>query len=277
MSSRHKILTFKKQVMHHSQKYTVVLFLVLTAFLQCRAQSDKPIIKLTYESSPVSQYFAEEHLKSTPTKASLYEFFNGITDHYSLYVKLEDRSSIYVLDSTTQVRPRGYERTRAALLDTTFFTLKSAENKTFKHEWIMNQIFYSEGEVGDIDWKLLPEQRVIDGLECYKAISENYPMLTVWYTKEVPVSNGPSIYQGLPGLIVYAEDYFRTIKLVKIEYVDNKDGFDELYSSKMNKFSKEKQEGEHYIIEPILLIKKGDLAKSSYKYFHKKPYRRDVD
>lgn len=256
-----------------------ILLISNLVFNGAYSQSEiKSVIKITYTSTPVSQYkMTEDNLKSSPNKASLYEFFNGITDHYSLYIKLEDRSSVYVLDSTSQIRPRGYERIRAALSDTVLFTIKSPKEKIFKHEWIMNQTFFSEGKVGDIEWKLKPEQRVIDGLECKKAISENYPMLTVWYTKEIPVSNGPSIYQGLPGLIVYAEDYFRTIKLSKVEYLNNKNGFDKLYNLKMDKFNSEKTEGDQYIKEPILLIKKGDLAKGTYKFFHKKPYRREID
>ena len=265
----------------HRYALNFYLFFILSLFFTnaySQLENTQSIVKISYKSNPISQYrILEDDLKSTATKASYAEFLNGITDHYSLYINLKNRSSIYVLDSTTQIKPRGYDRIRAALLDTVFFALKSPEKKTYKHEWIMNQIFFSEGEVGDIKWQLQPEQRTIDGLECNKAISLNYPMLTVWYTKEIPVSNGPSIYQGLPGLIVYAEDYFRTIKLSKVEYLDNKEVFEKLYAAKMEKFKSEKSKGDDYIKEPILLIKKGDLAKGSYKYFHKKPYRREVD
>lgn len=246
---------------------------------QYRQTKSKQIIKLTYTSSPVSQYrMTESYMKSSPTRASVYDFMKGITDHYSLYINLKDRSSIYVLDSTEQVRPMGWEspNSRAALSDTVLFTLKTPKNITFKHEWVMNQTFYTEGKVGDIIWELTNEERVIDGLNCVKAISgkNNYPMLTVWYTKDLPVSNGPSIYQGLPGLVVRAEDYFRTIQLSKIEYTDDVSEFKKLYDSKYNVFTEEKNRKKHYDIEPILLIKKGDLARGSYEYFHKKPYKR---
>ncbi len=239
----------------------------------------KQIIKLTYISSPISQYrMTESDMKSSPTRASIYDFMKGITDYYSLYINLEDRSSVYVLDSTVQVRPLGWEnpKTRAALSDTVLLALKTPKNITLKHEWVMNQTFFTEGKVGDIKWELTSEKKVIDGLNCVKAITEenSYPMLTVWYTKDLPVSNGPSIYQGLPGLVVRAEDYFRTIQLLNIEYIDDVSGFKKLYESKYNVFTKEKTRKKHYGIEPILLIKKGDLARGSYEYFHKKSYKR---
>ncbi|SFB80744.1 GLPGLI family protein [Flagellimonas taeanensis] len=256
-----------------------ILFLFSNAITGWGQLENKQIVKLTYTSSPISQYtMTESDMSSTPTKASIYEFMKGITDYYSLYINLEDRSSVYVLDSTVQVRPIGWEnpKTRAALADTVLFTLKTPKNITFKHEWIMNQTFYTEGKVGDIGWELTNEEKTIDGLKCLKAVTEEngYPMLTVWYTKELPVSNGPSIYQGLPGLVVRAEDYFRTIQLLKIAYTDDVEGYRELYESKYEVFNKEKERKKHYEIEPILLIKKGDLAKGNYEYFHKKPYKR---
>lgn len=240
---------------------------------------NKQIVKLTYTSSPISQYtMTESDMSSTPTKASIYDFMKGITDYYSLYINLEDRSSVYILDSTAQVRPMGWKnpKTRAALSDTVLFALKTSKNITFKYEWIMNQKFFTEGKIGDIEWELINEEKVIDGLNCIKAVTEenSYPMLTVWYTKDLPVSNGPSIYQGLPGLVVRAEDYFRIIQLLKIEYTDDVNGFRTLYETKYDVFTKEKERKKYYAKEPILLIKKGDLAKGNYEYFHKKPYKR---
>lgn len=251
------------------------LFIIIAYTGSIAQQTDMPIVKVTYTSSPISQYnMTEKHMRETSTKASLYKFMQGITDYYSLYINLKDRSSLYVLDSTEQVRPRGWEdpSTTTALADTVLFSIKTPKNVTFKHEWIMNQTFFSEGQVGDIEWEITNEERIINGLKCLKAIAENYPMLSVWYTKEIPVSNGPSIYQGLPGLVVYAEDFFRTIQISKIEYSNDVEAFKKLYETKYQEFQKEKQR--HYAKEPILLIKKGDLAKALYEHFYGKPYKK---
>ena len=256
----------------------LILFLNTSSYAQHINEDEKKIIKVIYESSPVSQYnMTEDRMQSTPSKSSFYEFMKGITDFYSLYINLEDRSSVYVLDSTVQNRPRGWENpsTTAALSDTVLFSIKSPKKETFKHEWIMNQTFYTEGEVGDLKWELTDDEKTIDGLKCYKAFSENYPMLTVWYTKEIPVSNGPSIYHGLPGLIVLAEDHFRTIQISNISYNNDIKNFRKLYKEKLQKFKAEKIKGNNYDLEPILIIKKGDLAKSRYRRYFDKPYRKD--
>ncbi|KXX72613.1 GLPGLI family protein [Flammeovirga sp. SJP92] len=260
-------------------KRSLIPFFLLFTTITVWGQSKKnEVVKVTYTSSPISQYrMTEDQMVSTPSKASTYEFMKGITDYYSLYINLEDYSSVYILDSTVQVRPLGWEnpRIRASLVDTVLFTLKTPLQKTLKHEWIMNQTFFSEGEVGNIEWELTNEEKKINGLNCKKAKSKakNYPMLIVWYTKDIPISNGPSVYQGLPGLIILAEDYFRTIKLHSIEYTEEKEAFKTLYSSKLDHFEREKEQGKHYDKEPILLIKKGDLARSLYEHNHKKPYK----
>lgn len=238
------------------------------------AQSENRILKLSYTNSPVSSHRMTDYdMKSTPTMASDYDFRRGIVDHYSLYINLNDRSSVYILDSTTQIKPIGYENIRAALLDTIISTVITPERKTLKHEWIMEQTFYSEGKVGDIKWKLEDETRVINGLNCHKAIATNFPMLTVWYTKDLPVSNGPSIYQGLPGLVIWSETYSSTTEATKVEYSDDVIAYETLYNKLYNKFMEEKNKGTNYDKEPLLMVKKGDLFRNQYEFFHKKPYQ----
>jgi len=256
-------------------KYFCLLFAVMGI---TPSLAQPKILKVTYTCTPVSQhYIIERDLQSTPTKASWYEFLQGITDYYSLYVNLDDRSSLYTLDSTVQIKPMGWEndKTRAALSDTVYFTLKSADNRTYKHEWILNRVFFSEGRVGDFKWELLDEEKAINGLRCRKAVATNYPMLTAWYTTDIPVSNGPSAYQGLPGLAVWVEDYYRTIEILDISYEDNVASFSEKYNEKMAVFKRrQKEKGVDDANEALVLVQKGDLSINSYEYFHKKPYKR---
>jgi len=261
------------------ERFTVHLLFFLFACCLCAlcpAQSSSKIIRVSYTSSPVSQYrFSEEDMQSTPTKVSRYEFWNGITDYYSLYINLGDRGSLYTLDSTVRVKSVGWDGWRPSILDTVYFTLKSADNRTYKHEWIMSRTFFSEGRVGDIKWELLDEKRTINGLSCLKAVSTNYPMLTAWYTKDVPVSNGPSIYQGLPGLVVWVEDYYRTIEIRDISYGNDVNAFNERYTEKMAVFKqRQKEKGVDDANEALVLVQKGDLSVRQYERSHEKPYKR---
>ena len=71
-------------------------------------------------------------------------------------------------------------------------------------------------------WKLTQETKKIAGYICYKAttvlIRNNKSIhIVVWYTPSIPVSFGPKEYNGLPGLVLEAQNnsrYFRATKLI---------------------------------------------------------------
>lgn len=255
-------------------KNSILISFLIVLNQLCPAQEKaKKIIKITYVSIPVSQYNIDKSdMISTPTTASVVEVLQGTKSYYSLYINLSDRSSVYVLDSVIKSKPHGREKTKASIAEKVHFSIKSMDNKTYKYEWVMSQFFFTEGMSGDILWELTNETRRINGLTCFKAISKNrHLMLTAWYTKDIPVSNGPSTYQGLPGLVVWVEDFFRTTEIQKIEYTNDVNQFAALYTEKFNFFF-ENQHKKNYDKEPVLTIKKADMANYLYKSIHGKPY-----
>ena len=61
-------------------------------------------------------------------------------------------------------------------------------------------------DLNDFKWELTGESKYIDSLLCYKAITHfRCQTFEVWYSPEIPVSAGPTVLHGLPGLIVQAE------------------------------------------------------------------------
>ncbi len=89
------------------------------------------------------------------------------------------------------------------------------------------------------DWKLGSETKKIGNYTCYKAtytikpqpredkntsgtthmfdaLNDKETVVTAWYTPEIPVSNGPGSYWGLPGLILEVNDGFTTLVCSKI-------------------------------------------------------------
>ncbi|MEJ5048350.1 GLPGLI family protein [Chryseobacterium culicis] len=62
-----------------------------------------------------------------------------------------------------------------------------------------------------VEWNLLNETKKINGYNCKKAIGK-YGMreLTAWYTLDIPISEGPYTFKGLPGLVIYLEDQKQT-------------------------------------------------------------------
>lgn len=103
---------------------------------------------------------------------------------------------------------------------------------------LMGKTFLVKDQLKAIDWKLENETKKIGNYTCYKAtakimrpnIGRNFDEdeniesepeeleinVTAWYTPEIPISNGPESYWGLPGLILETNDGQQMILCNKI-------------------------------------------------------------
>jgi len=97
------------------------------------------------------------------------------------------------------------------------------------------KVFLINDKLEKQDWKLGSETKNIGDYTCYKAtLTRERPVevegipdedaipemeeyeTTAWYTPQIPVSNGPRAYHGLPGLILEINDGSETIICSKI-------------------------------------------------------------
>lgn len=113
----------------------------------------------------------------------------------------------------------------------------------------MGKLFLIKDATKPIKWKLSKETKHIGKYQCYKATytkmvekpkTMSFTMnggkmekeeseggmeeitVTAWYTTDIPVSNGPEEYQGLPGLILEVHD--RRLNIVCSKIVLNPKG-----------------------------------------------------
>lgn len=102
---------------------------------------------------------------------------------------------------------------------TEFAVYKDYTNKNFilktdliNKVYLINSPFYNE------KWILINETKKIGELKCKKAeLILNKEKITAYYCEDIPISEGPSKYFGLPGLIVYLEAPDRIYSMTKIE------------------------------------------------------------
>ncbi len=75
--------------------------------------------------------------------------------------------------------------------------------KTVANEEILGRMFIIEESFQSYNWILEAEEKKIGDLQCKKASTTiDGEKVTAYYTEEVPISDGPKLYYGLPGLIV---------------------------------------------------------------------------
>jgi GLPGLI family protein len=120
---------------------------------------------------------------------------------------------------------------------------KNLQDKRFVNQTeIMGKVFLIKDSLPNFNWQLSSETKNIGKYTCYKAtfskeieiikmIVENGETkeekkketitTTAWYTPQIPISNGPDDFQGLPGLILEINDGTITIVCTEI-IIDSK-------------------------------------------------------
>ena len=117
-------------------------------------------------------------------------------------------SRAYVLANPLVIKGNNGSTSRLAV--TKFFTktIKDREaSKMYNSVFVpMTDFFYTQ-ELGIFDWEIYPETKMIKNYKVQKASTSfagrDY---VAWFTTEVPVSDGPYKFNGLPGLILEIAD-----------------------------------------------------------------------
>lgn len=83
---------------------------------------------------------------------------------------------------------------------------KMLTENTFER-YVLKKYFSVKEKTPQISWKLFDEEKKINNYSCKKAETTfRGRTYIVWYTEEIPVSFGPWKLNGLPGLILSADD-----------------------------------------------------------------------
>lgn len=96
-----------------------------------------------------------------------------------------------------------------------------------KQSDLLGKVFLIQDSLKTNPWKLQNETKNIGTYTCFKATlerevnsdldgSKEMQTVTAWYTPQIPVSNGPEEFQGLPGLILELNYDSQTILCSKI-------------------------------------------------------------
>lgn len=112
------------------------------------------------------------------------------------------------LQHALKIRGNSGNTSRAAVTEFPYIIIKDIANKKRYHtQKIAEDNFYYEESLNDFSWKIHSDTKQYKNYTCTKATANwrgrNY---TAWFTKKIPLSNGPYKFNGLPGLIVELYD-----------------------------------------------------------------------
>lgn len=172
------------------------------------AQIKPPLVfdvKLTYEVRYIGDSTKSESVHTELTRLlindsiSLFESYqSGIRDS-ALYFVNEEKERKRLLSELNRGSPILYKivkkENQITTYDLIFYDMQDTRGIGF---------YYDEATP---HWELTSDTSSIDGLLCQKAqTSLGGRLWTAWFTTEIPITDGPYKFSGLPGLVVRAHD-----------------------------------------------------------------------
>lgn len=181
----------------------LILLALIVRVTGVNAQSDVTKLSVTYE---VHYQKVEEVAKREKDLMRL-----DIGEHSSQYVSVKLEFVSKHKDDIMAKRIKNPYAGYATLHDEVFKNTPNEGYMRFVH--MPGWVSCREKMEGLFDWQLQDGDSIVCGYPCHKAITTfRGRTWTVWYTLDLPYSDGPWKFCGLPGLVLYAyesEDKFR--------------------------------------------------------------------
>ena len=197
--------------MNYLQNYFPVLLSIIMVFFSIAAnsQSSRISYELSYKPDPTQK---DKIVKKNYTL----DIFNGESIFRTEMRRESDSITIKKGFGSGYNTNPNYE----------LYLTKDLNNAIFKKSFVSpisrDKFFIKIDD--ELNWKILPETIVITNLNCQKAeVEYGGRQWIAWFTKDIPLFEGPYYFYGLPGLIIQiqdvSEDYiFTATEIRKLEY-----------------------------------------------------------
>ncbi len=170
---------------------------------------------------------SKEYLYSTPSKSKYVynQLVDGKLEKYYIYAtqEQEERAKKFNAVQNDNMNYDGFgsifikDFSISKIIGREYFP---SNNQGFK---IVNQ------ELPYLKWVIVDEYKTIENYKCQKATIDYLGRkFFAWFTSEISIQDGPSVFYGLPGLIIEMqnEDNTKSYKLTKIEEINEEINFD---------------------------------------------------
>ena len=188
------------------QTFLLIIFSLVfsSAFAQNKEIEDqikyKAIYELTYapDSTDINELKTEDFNLFMGNKVSIFAS-RGRTMSDSLKMNLQGRD-IGSMDFEERAK-----RTKTEF-ESVIYKGFPEEKISYSYKILRDNLRYEE-DLNQFSWEILPENKLIEGYQSQKATTtfagRNY---IAWFTSEIPISEGPYKFNGLPGLILEISD-----------------------------------------------------------------------
>lgn len=185
-------------------KKVFLIYLICFSINYALAQNMSFLYEMTYKTNVRNNYHKKEL------------YYLDVSDKESVFRSEYEKSSDSLIQKT------GFGLGFKIFYNHQYYTRKSLpENKVYKiiSTPIFSDIYYLRIE--DLDWRISTEKLKIGDFNCQKAeLNYGGRKWIAWFTQEIPLQEGPYIFNGLPGLIIKISDvnsdyHFELVKIKK--------------------------------------------------------------
>lgn len=156
----------------------------------------------------------KEQIVSLFSKPIFYELRTNLKQ--SLYQTISDDSKVYSSSDA------GRTNETKVILPTLNVYKDFITLDLIKQDQLVDKTYLINDKLNKIDWKIFNEKLKIDDFVCKKATAlVNNKKIIAYFTEEISIGDGPSIFYGLPGLILKVEAPDRTYSVLEINYREN--------------------------------------------------------
>ena len=201
------------------RKYIVLAIYIASSMVSSFAQvGNQQMLKCVYHEEAINR-------ADQPNKITQDEFVLFVSGNRSAFYSHNARQYVERKDSLERLGISPMEMLGTLQRFPKGKNIEIYKNQPTSGEYIcyaeVAQTFRFEDKLPRIEWQIQDESKNILGYACQKAVGKLYNReWTVWFTLDIPVSEGPWLLTGLPGLILEANDadnifHFTAIELSK--------------------------------------------------------------
>lgn len=138
--------------------------------------------------------------------------------------KLDNRMANNIRRQYSQGHRYGYPK----------FVIKDYKGNKIKEKYYLWEFYVFSEDTPTISWELTEETDSICGYLCMKAQADfSGRKWNAWFTSDIPLSDGPFRFQGLPGLILKMESEDKEHRLTAISI---RNGHNDIYEEKTDDY-----------------------------------------
>ena len=203
----------------------LLFFVFTTSFLHAQQS-----VRITYESKTIYPdsflRTLSESQKAAFDEAQKRPFYATVTNNgeESLYMSIDRKK-----DEVLQGKDTGneYDIDKGVILKTQkYWRLKNFKEKNIIYLSIIDEKeYYYKKQIVEPQLYFTDKTLYVDNYLCnnaYRLNPKNNDTIKYWYTKEIPIDDGPSSPLGLPGMVLKMESKYSLEYATKVEFFKEK-------------------------------------------------------